>query len=349
MYFRHVRLSTVGVECTVDAMIADLLLLALGLGLLLVGGEAILRGASGLARGLGVSQLVIGLTVVAFGTSAPELAVNGIAAWRGRGGISFGNIIGSNMANIGLIVGVAACIRPILIERVLVFRELPMMLLATAAAIVLSLDDALSAGPNRFDRADGILLLMLFGVFLYYTIGDFVARRTEDVLAAKGPSAANGDRSRGALIRDAGLTVLGLAMLVGGAHLAVESAVGVARVLGVPEVIIGLTVLAVGTSLPELTASIMASLRGQVSLAIGNVVGSNIFNLLLVAGATATIRPIPVPQSGGTDLWVLALLSMALLGMSVTQRRQIVRTEAVLLLLSYVSYLTWRAGFAASS
>ncbi len=328
-------------------MIVDLLLLLLGLGLLLGGGEAILRGASGLARGLGVSQLAIGLTVVAFGTSAPELAVNGLAAWRDRGGISFGNIVGSNMANIGLVVGVAACIRPIFMERVLIFRELPMMLLATAAAIVMASDDWLSIGSNMYDRADGILLLMLFGVFLYYTVGDFLARRTKEVLDARRAVGAQEARTPPkALFRDSALTVLGLALLVGGAHLSVESAASVARVLGIPDVIIGLTVLAVGTSLPELVASIMASVRGQVELAIGNVVGSNIFNLLLVAGATATVRPIPVPQIGGTDLMMLAFLSLALLGMSLTQRRQIVRTEAIVLLLMYFGYLIWRAGFA---
>ena len=332
-------------------MIADLLLLLLGLTLLLVGGEALLRGAAGLARGLGVSQLAIGLTVVAFGTSAPELAVNGLAAWRGLGGISFGNIVGSNMANIGLVVGVAACIRPILMDRVLIFRELPMMLLATGAAIVMASDGWLSTGANMFDRADGILLLMLFGVFLYYTVGDFLSRRTKAVLDSKRPIADDPERPRDAepgyaLMRNVAMVAVGLILLVAGAHLSVESAASVARVLGIPEVIIGLTVLAVGTSLPELAASIMASVRGQVELAIGNVVGSNIFNLLLVAGVTATVRPIPVPQIGGTDLTVLALLSLALLGMSVTQRRQIVRTEAILLLLIYFGYLIWRAGFA---
>ena len=329
-------------------MTADVLLLLFGLVLLLAGGETVLRGATGLAETLGMSQLAIGLTVVAFGTSAPELAVNGIAAWRGLGAISFGNIIGSNMANIGLIVGVTALIQPILIHRVLIVREIPMMLFATAAAVVMASDRWLGTGTNMYDRPDGILLLMLFGVFLYYTAGDFLTQRSKDYVSGEGPGGPGllqpPKMPRRPLLRYSGITALGLTALIVGAHVSVGAAVGVARALGVPEVIIGLTVLAVGTSLPELAASVIASLRGQVALAIGNVVGSNIFNLLLVAGVTATLRPIPVPPMGSTDLTVLAILSLVLMVVSVTRRRQIVRTEAVLLLLLYLGYLIWRTG-----
>jgi cation:H+ antiporter len=309
-------------------MTADLFLLLFGLVLLLAGGEAMLRGATGLAQVLGMSQLTIGLTVVAFGTSAPELAVNGIAAWRGRSEISFGNIIGSNMANIGLIVAVTALTHPILIQRVLIVREIPMMLFATAAAVVMAFDGWLSTGTNMYDRADGILLLMLFGVFLYYTAGDFLAQRSRELLRAE-------DQEESGLLRPPHIP--GRPLL---RYLAI-TAVGLA---GVPEVIVGLTVLAVGTSLPELAASIVASLRGHVALAIGNVVGSNIFNLLLVGGVTATLRPIPVPALGGTDLMLLVVLSLALMGVSMTRRRQIVRTEGVVLLSIYLGYLIWRVG-----
>ncbi len=323
-------------------MLSDALLLCAGLVLLLGGGEAMVRGATGLARSLGVSHLAIGLTVVAFGTSAPELSVNLIAALQGRGEISFGNIIGSNMANIGLIVACTALVRPILIQRVVIFRELPMMLLATAAAIVMAFDRWLSSGPDVYDRADGILLLMLFGVFLYYTVGDFVAQRSNNnSLATHGAD----HESRGSLARAAALTVGGLAALLAGGSVCVDAAVGLAQALEVPEVIIALTVLAVGTSLPELAASVVASLRGHVELAIGNVVGSNIFNLLLVMGVTATVHPVTVPPTGGLDLWVVAALSVLLITVSVTSLRQIVRTEAVVLLLTYLGYLTWRAGF----
>jgi cation:H+ antiporter len=322
-------------------MLLAALLLVVGLVLLVGGGEALVRGSTGLARSLGVSQLVIGLTVVAFGTSAPELAVNLIAAWQGRGEISFGNIIGSNMANIGLIVGCAALIRPIVIDRVVVLRELPTMLLATAAAVVMALDRWLSDSPNLYDRSDGILLLMLFGVFLYYTIFDFMNQRANN----HGPEIGSEGLPPRRLARELALLAAGLVALLAGARISVDAAVELARGLGVPEVIIGLTLLAVGTSLPELAASVVASLRGHVGLAIGNVVGSNIFNLLLVAGVTAILHPIPIPPVGGRDLLVLTVLSLVLMGVSLTRRRQIVRTEAVALLLIYFGYLVWRAGF----
>ena len=321
-------------------MTLDLLWLVLGLSLLMVGGETVVRGATGLARLLGVSPLVIGLTVVAFGTSAPELAVNVIAAWEGLGDISFGNIFGSNMANIGLIVGFTALLRPILITGVVIAREIPMMLLATAAAIIMAFDGALGGEADVIGRADGLVLLLLFLVFLYYTIGDFVRQRAG--------SLANGaiDETLGAdgtLPRHLLFTAIGLAALTWGADVTVDAAASVARVLGAPEVVIGLTILAVGTSLPELVASVVATVRGQAELAIGNVVGSNIFNLLLVAGVTSVVRPIPIPAGGHLDLMVVALLSLLLFAVSATASRRIIRGEAVLLLVSYLAYMTWRS------
>ena len=322
-------------------MALDLVLLVAGLALLMVGGEAVVRGATGLARALGVSPLVIGLTVVAFGTSAPELAVNVIAAWEGRPAIAFGNIIGSNMANIGIIVATTAIIRPIPITGVVIAREIPMMLLATTAAVIMGFDRVLGPGIDVYDRADGLLLLMLFLVFLYYTVGDFVRRRiahgavrVDDGLVESTPES----------VRDNALiTVVGLAGLVWGADLTVDAASKLALALGVPEVIVGLTVLAFGTSLPELVASVIATLRGHAELSIGNVVGSNIFNLLLVFGLTALVAPVEVPPGGHLDLLVMGLLSLMLFGVSSTSTRHIIRGEAAVLMASYLGYLTWRS------
>jgi len=321
-------------------MALDLIQLFVGLVLLMAGGEAVVRGATGLARALGVSPLVIGLTVVAFGTSAPEMAVNLIAAWEGRGEISFGNIIGSNMANIGLIVGCTAIFRPILITGVVIAREIPMMLLATTAAIIMGFDTLLGFGNDAYDRADGLLLLMFFLVFLYYTVGDFVQQRA-DKESGSVDGASSGDNS--ARNRYLAITGLGLAALIGGADVTVSASEALARALGVPEVIIGLTVLAVGTSLPELVASVVATMRGHTELAIGNVVGSNIFNLLLVMGVTSLVRPIPVPSGGHLDLLVVALLSLILFLVSMTNSRRIIRTEASILLIVYLSYIFWRS------
>jgi cation:H+ antiporter len=322
-------------------MTLDLLLLAVGLAFLMLGGETVVRGATGLARDVGVSPLVIGLTVVALGTSAPELAVNVIAVSQGAGAISFGNIVGSNMANIGLIVGCTALIRPIEIKGVVVTRELPMMLLATMATIAMGSDVFLRGRQEDvYDLEDGLLLLMFFLVFLYYTVGDFLQQRAGN--GGNGLPVLVGEPA-GSIWRHALLTIFGLAALIGGADVTVKAAVNVARTFGVPEEVIGLTVLAVGTSLPELVASLTAMLRGHAGLAIGNVVGSNIFNLLLVLGVTSLVGSVPVPSGGHRDLAVVFLFSLILLLVSRTGKRRIIRTEAVVLLLLYFGYLTLRS------
>ncbi|HVS10263.1 MAG TPA: calcium/sodium antiporter, partial [Planctomycetota bacterium] len=322
-------------------VLLDVLFLLAGLALLLGGGELLVRGATALARSFGISPLVVGLTVVAFGTSAPELAVNLAAALRGEGGISFGNIVGSNIANVGLIVGTAALVRPLSVHVTVILREIPMMLLASAAVLVMSFQSRLEGGADAFRRSDGLILLLLFGVFLYYTTLDAllqrgsaaIAHEVED-LAEEGLAAGRG--------RSLLLTVLGLAGLIAGGELTVRSAVALALALGISQAVIGLTIIAVGTSLPELVTSVMAVRRGQSDLAMGNVVGSNIFNLLLVLGLTATVHPIPVPEGGHVDLLMMTAFAVALLPLSV-RRRRMPRWSGALLLASYALYLLWRS------
>jgi cation:H+ antiporter len=318
----------------------NLLLLLFGLVLLLAGGDALVRGAAALARQLGISPLVVGLTVVAFGTSSPELAVNVTAALRGSGGLSFGNVIGSNLANIGLVVGLAALLRPLHIQKSVVRRELPMMMLATAVAFVFALDSLFAGGgPSRYERGDGIVLLLLMTVFIYYTAVDVFRQRESgqgEVGLAPGGWSIPISLAMGAA---------GLVGLLAGARFTVQGAEGIARVLGVSEAVIGLTLVAIGTSLPELAASMVAAWRGQTGIAIGNVIGSNLFNLLLVLGATATIRPIPVPVGGNADLTVLALLSVLFFGLCATRERFIIRAEGAFLLTMYVLYLCGRLLF----
>ncbi len=322
-------------------MLVDLLLLVAGLALLTFGGDSLVRGSTGLARALGVSPLVIGLTVVAFGTSAPELAVCVLAALQGASDIAFGNVVGSNLANIGVIVGLVATLRPIQVTGVVVARELPMMLLATAAAVVMAFDAVLGVGPDTLDRADGLLLLMFFLVFLYYTVGDFARQRASAERAFEAADAPE----REPLGRHAAASAIGLAALLGGAELTVDGAIGVATALGVPGVIVGLTIVAVGTSLPELVASLVATARGHSDLAIGNVVGSNIFNLLLIGGATAVVRPIPIPAGGHVDLAVMTVLSLVFFFVSSSNDRRIIRGESALLLAGYLGYVAWRAAY----
>jgi cation:H+ antiporter len=330
-------------------MLLDFTILVAGLAILVTGGEVLVKGATQLARSLGISPLVIGLTVVAFGTSAPELAVNVGAALADTGALSFGNIFGSNMANIGMIVGLVAIINPIPIRSILIRRELPMMLLATAAAIVLAIDEDLGGARNAYMRGDGIILLLFFFVFLYYTIGDLLRQRNGDRVRM--------DDSGGGLIeipddeepyhpsvaRNLALSALGLAGLIGGAHLTVVGAVSLAHFFEVPEVIIGLTLVAVGTSLPELATSISAMRHGRTDMAVGAVVGSNIFNTLLIAGATSVIQPMEIPPEGQLDLWATAILSLAFTLTASTHRNLIIRYEGLALLLMYLSYVTWRS------
>ncbi|MDR4508116.1 MAG: calcium/sodium antiporter [Candidatus Brocadiaceae bacterium] len=326
-------------------MIYNILLLIIGLSLLLGGGSVLVRGSSSLAKNLGVSPLVIGLTVVAFGTSAPELTVNILAALKGSGDISFGNIIGSNIANIGLVLACAAIIRPLSIDSAIIIREIPMMILASAAALIMGCDAFFRNTSEVYDRSDGPLLLLFFGVFFYYTIGGVVKRKSTDpfVKQAKEQVAHFAAPLRWKSISiDLLLTVTGLALLIIGGKISVDSAVTLAKLFRVPEVIIGLTIIAVGTSLPELVTSVIATWRGQTELAVGNVVGSNIFNLLFVTGIGAAIRPIAIPSSGHTDLFMMMALAVILLPISISHQRRIVRLEGIFLLVLYIGYTLWR-------
>jgi cation:H+ antiporter len=317
----------------------DLLITAFGLFLLVGGGDFMVRGSAALASRLGVSPLVIGLTVVAFGTSAPELSVNVVAALRGNSSMSFGNIFGSNMANIGLIVAVTAFFGPMKIRSIVVSREVPMMLLVTLVAATLGLDGVWGNEPSQFSRGDGIVLLLLFSVFGYYTLRDLIQQRSGAAVDLPGVPDEVHEMGHPAAVA---LTAAGLVALAVGGSVTVHGAEGVARAMGVSETIIGLTLVALGTSLPELVTSIIATMRGQPDIAIGNVVGSNIFNLVIVLGTTSVLRPVPVPEGGALDIVVVIGLSALLWLTSASGGQKIIRTEAVLLLTVYLTYMVTR-------
>ncbi|MDJ0869293.1 MAG: calcium/sodium antiporter [Myxococcota bacterium] len=321
-------------------MILDTFFLVAGIALLVYGGELLVRGASGVARHLRVSPLITGLTIVAFGTSAPELSVNLLAAWRGNGELSFGNIMGSNMANIGLVLGCAALMRPIPIHRQVAFLEIPLMLMAAGLAIAFGLDRILDQPPDQYGRGEGLVLLFFFALFLYYT---YLAARRE-----RRDSIENADAlvPVHTVVACCGLTLLGLLMLWLGGQLTIDGSVGLARAFGVSEAIIGITLVAVGTSLPELAASLAAVRGKQPDLIVGNVLGSNIFNILLVLGASAVLRPVPVPGRGFADLAVMGLLSVLMLLAATVHRRRISRIDGIGLLAIYGAYVSWRAGAA---
>jgi len=328
-------------------MWTELAWLALGLIILVGGGELLVRSAAQLARALGVSTLAIGLTVVAFGTSAPELFVNVKAALDETGALSFGNIFGSNMANIGLIVGLTAFLSPLPIKSVVTRRELPMLLLATVAFAIMGFDTDLGGPVDTISRGDGLILLLFFIVFLYYTVGDLSRQRTEGLSVDElSPLLANADLADEDapphIYRDVGLTLAGLLALSIGASLTVDAAVSLATILEVPEVIVGLTLVSIGTSLPELVAAIMAVRKKAVDMAVGGIVGSNIFNTLLIGGTTATIAPMEFPESAHFDLAATGVLTLALWLTSNTHRRVIIRYEGIALFAIYIAYITMR-------
>ncbi|QJA05641.1 calcium/sodium antiporter [Thermosulfurimonas marina] len=317
------------------SLLGYLLLTLLGLAILLAGGDLLVRGAAGLSRRLGISPTVIGLTVVAFGTSAPELAVNVAAALR-AGEISFGNIVGSNLANIGLGIGLAALVRPLVIRSVVVRREIPMMLLATAAVLAAALDPWLTGGPALYSRSEGLLFLLIFLVFIYYNLLEIFLNRKNGLAAQAAAEAPRALPVPLALL----FFFLGLAGLVGGSEITVRYAVLLSEGLGVPKAFIGFTLIALGTSLPEIATSLVAVYRGETDLLVGNIVGSNIFNFLFILGITACIRPVPVPAQGFSDLAATTFLSVGLLAAAFDRR--IKRYEGALFLVFYLTYLGYK-------
>ncbi len=330
-------------------MLLSSVLLVAGLVLLIGGADWLVRGVSGLARALGVSPLIIGLTVVAFGTSTPELVVNSIAASHGETDLAFGNLIGACAINIGFVLALTALIRPLNVESSIITRDLPMLLLGVTALVVLSEDSFLGTGTaDQLDRSDGLMLLLFFCVFLYYNVMHVLLRPTTDPFVAevRDTVATHPARLRPAWVH-AGFTGAGLVGVGVGGRMCVSGAVGIAQTLGVPEVIIGLTLVSLGTTAPELATGILAARRGQGDLAIGNVVGSNIFNLLFIAGIVATIHPMPIPRGGQLDLLFMAGLSAILLPIAIRGQRRILRSEAVVLLGLYGGYVLVRTLWAA--
>jgi len=318
----------------------NLLVFALGVVMLLTGGEALVRGAIALAARLGVSTLFIGLTVVAFGTSAPELSLNLAAAVDGHTDLSFGNIVGSNIANIGLILGFSALCKPLLVHVSIVRRELPFMIAATTALVALALAPPGQGAVAAISRVDGALLLVGFSIFVW-VMTRTLRRGADGVIAREAREIAT--KERGGMIVGVALTLVGLALLVAGGRLAESGAVGLATALGVSQSLIGLTIVAIATSLPELATSLIAIRKGHADIAVGNVVGSNIFNILLIMGLTALTRPVALPEGAWRSLAAVTFLSVALLPVTRTHNRMISRFEGAFLLGCYVVWLGFEA------
>ena len=310
------------------------ILLLFGFGLLIKAADWLVDGASALARRLKVSDLAIGLTVVAFGTSTPELFVNLVAATQGKTALALGNVIGSNIANILLILGLAAIINPLAATAGTVWKEIPFSLLAAVVLGIVVNDRLLGGSGDVISRGDGLVLLCFLAIFFYYTAaiafdaGDFDPQT--EIKSMPLPTA---------LFRVA----LGLAGLVLGGWLIVANATLIAKQLGMSEALIGLTVVAIGTSLPELATSAVAAYKGNADIAIGNVVGSNIFNIFFILGITSTIHPIPCETGSNAEVLVLVVASLLLfLSMFTGRRRSIDRWEGVVFVLLYIAFLSYK-------
>jgi len=312
--------------------------LLLGVAALLWGGDVLVRGAVSLATTLGVAPIIVGLTIVAFGTSAPELALNIVAAMNENTDLSFGNVVGSNIANIGLILGISALVRPLAVHAGVIKRELPIMLGATAVFVALLYLPLLGRerSVHALTPVEGWILLGGFVIFLTGLVRAAAqGRETMKSLQAEAEHLLEAERGASVPI-SIGLVLGGLALLTLGGRLSEWGAVALADRMGLEQELIGLTIVAVATSLPELATSLSAIRRGETDIAVGNVVGSNVFNLLLVMGVTAQIHDVPLPAGGGLAVLLMCLLSVLLMPMSVTVNRTVSRIEGGVLLAIFV-------------
>lgn len=304
-------------------MLLDIFLIVIGVVLVLTGADRLTEGASALARKMNIPEIIIGLTIVAAGTSAPELFVSLVSALKGTPDLAVGNVVGSNTMNAMLIVGCAAMVAPMVISRSTVKKDIPFSVGASVLLILLAFDSFMS-------RIDGIILLIGFAVFMAYTL----------LQAKKGQAEETGEIKQINPWLSTLYVVLGLAMLVAGSNLFVDSASSVAYALDVSEGVVGLTVVAGGTSLPELATSVVAARKGQSAIAIGNVIGSNVFNILLILGLTATISPLQIEGITTIDMAVM-LLSVALVWLFSFTKFTVERWEGALLVVGYLAYLGW--------
>ncbi len=318
-------------------MLIAIISILVGLAVLIAGAEGLVRGAASLARKLHISPLVVGLTIVSFGTSAPELTVNLIAAFNGSPDLAIGNVIGSSIANILLVLGISSLIVPLTVKASTVYKEIPFALLGISLVFVL-VNDVLfdGASTNMLGRTDGIALISLMGIFLYYIYGLAKDEKKQQKQITEAGGAAQKYDLTASLLLSAG----GMAGLILGGRLLVDGAVNIAMTAGLSESLIGLTVVALGTSLPELVTSIVAALKKHSDIAIGNAVGSNIFNVFFVLGTTSTILPLPFSSAINIDV-IFAVMAMVMLFtfMFIGSKHKLTKFEGSLLLSGYIIYM----------
>jgi cation:H+ antiporter len=313
-------------------MLLSILIIVIGFILLIKGADWLVTGASALAKKHNVSDLVIGLTIVAFGTSTPELVVNTVASFQQHSDIVFGNILGSNIVNLFFILGIAGLIYPITVHSNTVWKEIPISVLAVIVLLLLS-NGFILTGTNVLSRIDGAILLVFFAGFLYYI---FIQMKTDRL------DSGEENLKQMTNLKIWVLIIIGLAGLVAGGKLVVDNAIKIATFLGVSEKIIGLTIVAIGTSLPELMTSVVAALKKNSDIAIGNVIGSNIFNIFFILGVSSMINPVQFNPAFNTDMYLLAGGTLVLfIAMFTGRRKKLDRWEGAVLVGIYLLYIGW--------
>jgi len=312
----------------------DILYLVIGLILIILGTNGLTDGAASIAKKLKISSLVIGLTIVGFGTSTPELSVSISSALKGSADIAIGNIVGSNIFNTLFIVGCTAMVAPIVITRNTIRREIPLCILASVVLLVCANDVLLDHAPmNVISSTDGLILLCFFVIFLGYSIA--ISKNTNEKAAEIEIKALSWWKSITFIL-------LGLAALIFGGQIFVNGAIGIARGLGISEAVIGVTIVAIGTSLPELATSVVAAMKKNPEIAIGNIIGSNLFNIFFILGCSATITPLfPKGISNFDYLWLVASSILLWFFGLFFGKRIIMRFEGIILILAWVVYTTW--------
>ena len=312
-----------------------------GVAILIAGGALLVRGASEIAARHNVSPIIVGLVIVGFGTSSPELVVNIIGASTGQSELAFGNAVGSNIANLGLILGITALLVPITIRSSIVRRELPLLLLATTMITVLALDGPLEGKPAVIGRSDSFVLLLVFTVFVYISVLDMIRVQQQDPLLSE--IALHTDTVIPATVRFPWLMVLGgFVLLYVGGEVTIRNSVAFADSIGIPAAIIGLFVVSLGTSMPELVTSIIAALRNESDLALGNVVGSNIFNSLVVLPVSGLIGKVNVPAGGLGDLAMSWLFAAILIPIFFLGKGVLGRAVGATFIVAYLTYAVVR-------
>ena len=320
-------------------MILTILLLLAGFALIILGANYFTEGASALALRFGISEFIIGMTVVAIGTSMPELVVSLLSAIKGSSDMAIGNVVGSNMFNVLVILAASAIIRPIPLTRDNMRKDLPFLMLASVACLVVASDVFLSgAGEGVISRSEGLLLLGFFLVFMAYTI--FSGKQTGKISIS--------EKKKRVLARRKHILVVilmivgGCAGLVFGADLFLDNATAIARSLGISEAVIAVTLVAAGTSMPELATSVVAAVKGNTDIALGNIVGSNIVNIFLVLGASATVKPLTMGDIIPGDMIVNIVVSLLIFMCAFTFRKDYIdRKEGIIFLFLYVAYVWW--------